>query len=229
MNFALVERNRIWNDRSMIFALSTMPVTTSTPAFAEVHFISAPQWNREATSTRVTRVVPFYSQFNDIRSPKWQKVGCGVTSLAMIIDYYKPGTVSVNTLLSQGIEAGAYLNNAGWTYKGLIGLARDYGLDGKSYDLAGTAPTKAFSTLKGHLGHGPVMVSVHYKFDPKSTIPHLVVLNRIENDTIYYNDPAAKNGEKTISTADFLKAWKKRFIVIKPTVVPRSVAFSVRA
>lgn len=229
MNFTLVERDSFWNYRSMIIALSSFPVTTSTPAYSEVRTIATPQWDQTVLSASTTRAVPFYSQFKDIRSPKWQKVGCGVTSLAMIIDYYKPGTVSVNTLLTQGISAGAYLNSAGWTYKGLIGLAKRYGLEGSSYDLASLSSKNAFSALKGYLADGPVMASVHYGFDPKSTIPHLVVLNRIENDTIYYNDPAAKSGEKTISSTDFLKAWKKRFIVIKPPSAPQNLSLSIRA
>ena len=160
--------------------------------------------------------VPFFSQFADILSPAWQKVGCGVTSLAMIIEYYKPDTVSVNTLLKQGIANGAYSKKSGWTYKGLISLGNKYGLDGDSYDLAALSQKDAFTQFKGSLKNGPVIVSVHYKFDPKSTIPHLVVINGIKDDTIYYNDPAAKVGEKTISVANFLLAWKKRFIVVRP-------------
>jgi ABC-type bacteriocin/lantibiotic exporter with double-glycine peptidase domain len=57
---------------------------------------------------------------------------------------------------------------------------------------------------------------VHYKFDPKSTIPHLVVINGIKDNTLYYNDPAAKTGEKQISVTDFLRGWKQRFIVLRP-------------
>ncbi len=159
--------------------------------------------------------VPFYSQFKDITSPTWQKVGCGVASLAMVIDYYKPA-VPVNTLLKQGVASGAYLKSAGWTYKGLIQLAEKYGLEGNSYDLAALSSNTAFEKLKAHLQDGPVIVSVHYKFDPKSTIPHLVVIDGIEGDMVFYNDPAAKAGQKQIPTSDFLKAWKKRFIVIRP-------------
>jgi ABC-type bacteriocin/lantibiotic exporter with double-glycine peptidase domain len=161
-------------------------------------------------------VVPFYSQFADIQAPNWQKVGCGVTSLAMVIDYYKP-KVSVETLLKQGIKDGAYDKNAGWTYKGLIQLSKKYGLGGSSYDLGTLSTTAAFTQFKASLKDGPVIASIHYKFDPKSTIPHLVVINGIKDGLVYYNDPAAKTGEKTISTADFLKAWKKRFIVIRPS------------
>ncbi len=159
--------------------------------------------------------VPFYSQFKDITSPQWQKVGCGVASLAMIIDYYKPA-VPVDTLLKQGIAAGAYLESAGWTYKGLIQLSAKYGLSGNSYDLGKLSTKSAFTQFKEQLADGPVIASVHYKFDPKSTIPHLVVINGIRDGLVYYNDPAAKTGEKSISTEDFLKAWKMRFIVVRP-------------
>lgn len=169
--------------------------------------------------------VPFYSQFKDITSPKWQKVGCGVTSLAMIIDFYKTDSVSVNTLLKKGIAAGAYDYNAGWVYKGLIGLSRQYGLDGTYYDLAKFNQKTAFAKLKEYVAEGPVMISVHYKFDPKSTVPHLVVVNGIDGDVIYYNDPAEK-GEKTISTAKFLKAWKKRVIIFRPVGTSGNIALN---
>lgn len=176
-------------------------------------------------ATTTVPVVPFYSQFRDITSAKWQKVGCGVTSLAMVIDFYKPDTVSVNTLLGQGIAAGAY-SNAGWTYSGLIRLSKRYGLDGNSYDLSKLDLNAALSQFKNSLKDGPVIASVHYKFDPKSTIPHLVVIDGIQNDVVYYNDPAAKTGEKQISTADFLKGWKKRFIVVRPTNAGSAIAMA---
>ena len=160
-------------------------------------------------------VVPFFSQFTDIASPSWKKVGCGVTSLAMIIEYYRPGIISVDSLLEEGIEAGAYLNDAGWTYAGLIGVSKKYGFVGESYVLGDLTKERAFAEFKKHLTEGPVIASVHYEFDPKSTIPHLVVINGIEGDVVYYNDPAAKGGNKTISTKKFLAAWKKRFIVVR--------------
>jgi len=160
--------------------------------------------------------VPFYSQFKDITSSVWQKVGCGVTSLAMVIEYYQPQDISVNALLKEGVASGAYKNNAGWSHKGLINLSKKYGLDGHAYDLSASSQKVAFQEFKSYLDDGPVIVSVHYKFDPKSTIPHLVVINGIKDGIVYYNDPAAKTGDKEISEADFLKAWKKRFIVVRP-------------
>jgi ABC-type bacteriocin/lantibiotic exporter with double-glycine peptidase domain len=168
--------------------------------------------------------VPFFSQFKDIQSPKWQKVGCGIASLAMIIDFYKPNAVSTNALLKQGIAAGAYDYDAGWIYAGLIGLSRQYDLDGAYYNLTMFDSEVAYAKLAQHLKSGPVIASVHYKFDPKSTIPHLVVLNAIEGGRVYYNDPAATTGGKSISKTAFLKAWKKKIIDIRPVVQDRTVA-----
>jgi ABC-type bacteriocin/lantibiotic exporter with double-glycine peptidase domain len=203
---------------SLALALAGTPHSVPTPVQAQNIVMSTPV-------TTAIPAVPFYSQFADITSPKWQKVGCGITSLAMIIDYYKPA-VSVNTLLAEGITKGAYDKNAGWTYAGLISLSKEYGLDGVAYDM-GTSDTKiAFAALKKSVANGPVIASVHYKFDPKSTIPHLVVIDGIKDDVIYYNDPAAKTGEKQISSADFLKGWKKRFITIRPVQHGREVALA---
>ena len=161
--------------------------------------------------------VPFYSQFADIQSTTWQKVGCGVTSMAMVIDFYTPKEVTVNSLLEEAVAAGAYDKNAGWKHKDLIAVAKTHGLDGSSYDLSGKNSTTAFDTLSSYTKDGPVIVSVHYKFDPKNPIPHMVVIDGISNGVVYYNDPAAKGGQKQISADDFRKAWKQKFIVMRPT------------
>jgi uncharacterized protein YvpB len=161
-------------------------------------------------------VVPFYSQFADIKSTTWQKVGCGVTSLAMIIDYYSTETISVETLLKKGIANGAYNAKYGWIHNGLILLSNNYGLTGASHDVSKLGKDSALLKLENYLEDGPVIVSVYYKFDPKSKIPHLVVIDGMQDGYIYYNDPAAKIGQKKISVSDFQKGWKKKFIVIRP-------------
>lgn len=171
----------------------------------------------QSKNTNNKSQTPFYSQFDDISNPSWRKVGCGIASLAMIIELYNPGKVSVDDLLAEGIESGAYLNDAGWIHKGLINLAQDYGLNGDTRDLSGFSTDNALEELESTLDEGPVMASVHYTFDPKNPIPHLVVINKIVGDTVYYNDPSEKAGNGSISTTQFLKAWKKRYIEIRPT------------
>ncbi|MCE9644121.1 C39 family peptidase [Candidatus Parcubacteria bacterium] len=207
----------------LILALAFTAVSLPQTALSAPPQILQAETLKKEIATSTVPIVPFYSQFKDITSAAWQKVGCGVASLAMIIDFYKDDTVSVNTLLTQGIAENAYLKNAGWSHKGLIQLSNKYGLGGKSYDLSKLSTKASFAEFKNQLKSGPVIASVHYKFDPKSTIPHLVVIDGIVGDTIYYNDPAAKTGQKQISTTDFLKAWKKKFIVIRPAQEPSKI------
>ncbi|CAN5686926.1 hypothetical protein BH11PAT2_BH11PAT2_04130 [soil metagenome] len=202
-----------------MFLIALFSIFVGTPSLSEAK-IATPT----PASAPIAITVPFYSQFTDISSAKWQKVGCGIASLAMVIDYYKPA-VSVNTLLSEGIALGAY-SDAGWTYSGLIATSKKYGMQGTAYDLGSSDMKTAFSAFTTKLEDGPVIASIHYKFDPKSTIPHLVVIDSIKDGLVYYNDPAAKEGGKTIAVADFQKAWKKRYIVIRPTSPSAKIAYA---
>ncbi len=168
--------------------------------------------------------VPFYSQFSDISATTWKKKGCGVVSVAMVVDYYSTQPISVNKMLTQAIASGAYLESAGWTHKGLIQLAQKYGMKGQAYDLTRSSASSAFTAFSGHLKGGPVIVSVHYKFEPNNPIPHLVVIDGMDKNFVYYNDPAATGGEKKIAITDFKKAWKQKFIVIRPVKDATKVA-----
>ena len=160
--------------------------------------------------------VPFYSQFSDISSPTWKKNSCGIASLAMVIDAFSPHAVVPDTLLAEGIAAHAYLASAGWTYAGLIQVAKEHGMQGQAYDLGTSNSSTALAALTRSLASGPVIASVHYKFQPTNPIPHLVVIDSIRDGVVYYNDPAAKTGNLSITTDVFVSAWKKRFIVIRP-------------
>lgn len=192
-------------------ALLAAPVSADNLGFFEAPVVEAAMSieNRVAVPT-----VPFYSQFDDITSVKWQKVGCGIASLAMIIDYFNAESVSADKLLKEGIEAKAFIKNAGWSHAGLISMAKKYGLTGSTQSES--KMSAALETLKISLEDGPVMASVHYTFDPKNPIPHLVVINGIKGDIVYYNDPAEKTGGGEISLVKFKKAWKKRFIELRP-------------
>lgn len=208
-------------DEPLAAAVIAPAPATSTRAAALPRGASAPrakaaeaQPPSHATST--VPVVPFFSQFTDISSPKWQKVGCGITDLTMIVDYYHPDAATVNQLLAKGVAAGAYDYDAGWIYQGLINLSKNYGLDGTYHNLTNYDSKTALAKFKGYLADGPVILSVHYKFDPKSTIPHLVVVNAIDGDTVYVNDPATTKGTEKISLSKFLTGWTRKVIVIRP-------------
>ncbi len=185
----------------------------------KVHNVTQTPKTKKVSTDKKSKVftVPFYSQFTDITSANWKKVGCGIASLAMLIEFYEPDSVTVDTLLEEGIDSNAYQNDAGWTHAGLINLSKKYGLNGSSHDMAGSSMDSAFTKLEKVLEAGPVMVSVHYTFDPKNPIPHLVVVNGVKDGEVYYNDPAEKTGGGSISIDKFQKAWKKRYIEIHTT------------
>ena len=161
--------------------------------------------------------IPFYSQLTDVSDPNWQGLACGVVALGMIIEHHGHGSfTSMDGLLQEGREAGAFLPGAGWIHQGLVDLSRRYGLDGRAYDLSHQSMDNAFAHLKNSLHDGPVIASVFYTFDPQSPIPHLAVINGVRGDTVYFNDPAEARGGLRISVSEFKQGWKKRYITIYP-------------
>ena len=200
--------------------ISDAPKATS-KALADISAVVADipsqNTNFDALNTGVPEV-PFYSQFEDISDPEWQKLGCGIADLAMLIEFYKPGIVSVNALLQEGISAGAFVPGAGWSHKGLAMLARNYGLTGTNatYDFSQLSAGDAFSRLEKFLAEGPVIASVFYRLEPGNPIPHLIVVNGVSDGQVFYNDPAESGPGYEISIPDFQKAWKKRLIVVRP-------------
>lgn len=176
--------------------------------------VPEPETKTERSDTKVASV-PFYSQFADISAPEWRKIGCGIASLAMLIDFYTTEDISVDALLKEGISANAYTGNAGWSHAGLIGLAKDHGLSGEAVYMTDLSMESAFSKLETELNEGPVMASVHYTFTPTNPIPHLVIITGVENGKVYYNDPAEKAGNGSISIEKFQSSWKKRYIAIR--------------
>lgn len=180
-----------------------------------VEEVETPEPTPLKSGNQTIHTVPFYSQFTDISAPEWQKIGCGIASLAMLIDFYKPGEITVDGLLDEGIAANAYVSSAGWSHAGLIKLAKSYGLSGEAVYMTDQSMSTAFSNLEEALIDGPVMVSVHYTFKPTNPIPHLVIVTGVDGGKVHYNDPAEKSGNGSISIEQFQSAWKKRYIAIR--------------
>lgn len=192
-------------------------ISTAVAAPQEELISTAPAALESTVTSPASRVfsVPFYSQFTDITPPEWKKISCGIASLAMLIDFYGDAVVA-DELLQEGIQSGAYITDAGWSHAGLIALAQQHGLEGRTQGLSHLSMTDAFAALKTALAEGPVMVSVHYTFDPQNPIPHLVVITGVADGLVYYNDPAEDAGAGTVSITQFTSAWKKRYIEIRP-------------
>jgi len=160
--------------------------------------------------------VPLYSQISDISSVEWKQKGCGVTDIAMIVNFYKPNTTSVQKVLEEAIAGGAYQKNVGWKHDGLAALAKKHGLIGKIYDLSNLDKETAFDQFKDIIKEGPAIASIHRGFDPKSSFGHLIVITGFDDDLVYYNDPGKHDGIRKVSITDFMKGWKKSLIVVRP-------------
>lgn len=170
--------------------------------------------------------VPLYSQISDISSPNWKMKGCGVANVAMIVEFYKPNTTSVQKVLEEGIASGAYVKDVGWNHAGLAGLAKKHGLIGETYNFSSSDKETAFDKFQNILKEGPVIASIHRRFDPKNSNGHMVVVTGADEDFIYYNDPGKREGIRKVSVADFKKGWKGGLVVIRPPEVETRVALA---
>ena len=170
--------------------------------------------------------VPLFSQISDISSEKWKQKGCGVTDVAMIVEFYKPKTTTVQKVLEEAIKEGAYEKNVGWKHDGLAVLAEKYGLIGKTYNFSKLDENAAFDQLKNILKEGPVIASIHRGFNPKSSFGHLIVVTGFDNNLVYYNDPGKHDGIRKVSTTDFMKGWKEMLIVIRPPESKTQIALA---
>jgi hypothetical protein len=159
--------------------------------------------------------VPLFSQISDISSVAWKQKGCGVADVAMIVEFYKPNTTSVQKVLEEGLKAGAYVKNVGWSHSGLASLAVKHGLVGKTVDLSTLKNETALSQFKDIVKEGPVIASIRRGFKSQSPYGHLIVITGFDDKLVYYNDPGKKDGIKTVLVEDFMKGWKKRLIIIR--------------
>ncbi len=166
--------------------------------------------------------VPFSSQYADIGSHEWRARGCGIASLHMVLAFYGR-TMLLDDLLREGLAVGAYREGIGWTHRGLVELARRHGCRAYNIDAAPTSPTpkfapEAWGMLMAELEWGPVLVSVHARFDPTMPGGHIVVVTGWDGELLALNDPvemAEREGRKLMAGAAFRRAFKQRYIAVR--------------
>ena len=165
----------------------------------------------------VEHSVPAYSQHLHIRDQKWRKSACGVVSLAMLLNYFNKNT-SPDDILARGLTCNAYLPKTGWKHKELAEIAKQYNLNGETFDWAYLDQEAAFENAKEHLNRHPILASVYRSFDPQNG-GHLIVLTGMENSAVFYNDPDSRNEagiSGSVPLEKFLVGWKRRIIAITP-------------
>jgi ABC-type bacteriocin/lantibiotic exporter with double-glycine peptidase domain len=169
----------------------------------------------------MTRSVPAYSQYLDVRLHGWPKRACGIVALKMLLDYLSPRMrrMNIDNLIVFGLAREAYIPGVGWKHRGLAKLAEEFGLEGKNYDWADIDPKAAFVRMRRH-AHFPFLASVHKHFDSKNG-GHLIVVTKVEDGLVHYHEPASHSRARiprTVDTTAFLSGWKRRIITVRPRI-----------
>jgi hypothetical protein len=183
---------------------------------------------RRSTLTMVAHEVPFMSQ-QSLREVEWRRYGCGIAALGMVFDYWHRRhadnhTEGVDDLYARGLAAGAFDPEIGWWHAGLVGLATSRGYESFNRDFGPRSrdPRRAedaLADLGRELRVGPVIASVYHDFDPARGGGHLVVVTGVAGDAVRLNDPLPareSDGRRTVPVPEFLRAFKHRFIVVRP-------------
>jgi hypothetical protein len=176
--------------------------------------------------------VPFSSQYTDLGHHEWRARGCGITALKMVMDYWHTideanRTASLESVLGEGLRAGAYLPGIGWSHRGLVEIARHFGYDGFNVDAAlnssaSKSAEQAWGMLCAELEHGPVLASVFSGLNPARGGGHIITVTGFHDGLVFFNDPeemSEREGRKIIAVEAFLSAFKNRYIVIRPSVI----------
>jgi len=105
--------------------------------------------------TQVSVPIPFYSQRvasegyhrDGFESPEdaliWQERGCGIACLRMVVDGFRTARheflgPNYADLVRRGLETHAYCER-GWVHAGLVRLAHELGIEGKSFQRSTSA------------------------------------------------------------------------------------------
>ena len=168
--------------------------------------------------------VPFFSQYSDIKSHLWQYRGCGIVALKMILDFWHKNnkdlpSPAVENLLKEGLTAGAYIKDIGWSHSGLVEIGKKFGYSGYNKDLAHIPVQEAWEEFNNDLKKYPIMASVYKRLNPKTNAGHIVVITGIDDSNLYLNDPLEGNeerGRQVIPIQQFIDGWKQRYIVVHP-------------
>ena len=149
---------------------------------------------------------------------EWENNCCGLACLQTVLDSENLPAPSLEHLLVEGIESGAYLDDKGWIFQGLLSLGRNHGLDGM---VIPDAPIDFVEGLPS-CGVAPI-VSVHCGFpqNPPSKGGHLVVFRGIQvanrsRRICFFDDPSTQGTNvSNIEETRFWSSFSGRVLLMK--------------
>lgn len=167
---------------------------------------------------------PYYSQRIDSTRPEWQWRACGVACVAMVLAHRGASFGSLDVLIDEGKDLGAYQEGVGWVHDGLVQLARKHGimLFRKEFKGDDEMLARGIEEVIGALEAGRlVLVSAARGFED-ATKPHLVLLTGYEITEgvvqgFFYHDPdyytQAAGVHQFVSTDRFKRFWRRLAII----------------
>ena len=150
---------------------------------------------------------------------EWEDNCCGLACIQTILDAEGLPVPTLDTLLAEGIESGAYDAAKGWIFRGLLELGRSYGLDGEVFT---ETPIRFFWEDLPAVQVAPIVsVSCNFPMNPSVKGGHLVVFrgaraSNAKGEVCYCDDPSTQGAVvDEVERARFWSSFSGRALIMK--------------
>lgn len=148
---------------------------------------------------------------------EWENNSCGLACIQSILDLERLPIPLLDDLLVEGLETGAYRDDKGWLFQGLLSLGRAHGLDGM------VIPAAAINILEDLPNHdvAPIVsVSCGFPENPPVKGGHLVVFRGVqtaETDRMCFCDDPSTQGSSVFAVQRdrFWSSFSGRALIMK--------------
>ena len=149
---------------------------------------------------------------------EWEDNCCGLACIQTILDAEGLPVPTLDALLAEGIESGAYDAAKGWILRGLLELGRSYGLDGEVFPEASigfleSLPAAQITPI--------VSMSCNFPITPSAKGGHLVVfrgtqVSNAKGEACYCDDPSTQGAiVDEVERTRFWSSFSGRALILK--------------
>src|SRR3989344_2026596 len=156
----------------------------------------------------------------------WKYRACGVAVIKMILVSQNKdlNRISLDDLIKEGLECGAYLENVGWRHQGLVCLAEKHGVSltfQKEFFKTREDKTKGLKIINNELTlQRPVAISVRPGFNGQKDSHLLLMVGMKLKDTsatgYYIQDPykGTRGHKYFVTKKELLDGWRGGMIFL---------------
>lgn len=124
-------------------------------------------------------LVPYYSQFIDVKDSFWMLRGCGAASLKMVAEYQGVSVPDIESLGNEARERGGYDMQNGWIHNYLVNKAIEMGLSAHRTERDLPIVDEIIASLDAG---NPVIVSVEKRVLEQKRFHLLVIVGYEKGD-----------------------------------------------